>query len=48
MLVFLVFDAAGPTMEALPCLSIPLFLIIELNGIKSFSAEIFFFLHSPF
>lgn len=36
-------DAAGPATEALPCLSIPLFLIIELNGIKSFSVEIFFF-----
>lgn len=27
----------------LPCLSIPLFLIIELNGIKSFSIEISLF-----
>lgn len=41
--MFHVLDAAGPATEALPCLSIPLFLIIELNGIKSFSVEIFFF-----
>lgn len=31
----------------LPCLSIPLFLIIELNGIKSFSIEISLFFFFP-
>lgn len=42
------FHIADPTMQGLPCLSLPLFLIIELNGIKSFSIGIRFFLHSPF
>lgn len=40
--VFPVLHTADPTMQALPCLSLPLFLIIELNGIKSFSIGILF------
>lgn len=39
---------ADPTMQALPCLSFPLFLIIELNGIKSFFIGIFFYRSRPF
>ena len=46
--VFHVLLVADPTMQALPCLSLPLFLIIELNGIKSFSIGILFFCTRPF
>lgn len=46
--VFHVLHATHPTMQALPSLSLPLFLIIELNGIKSFSIGILFFCTRPF
>lgn len=40
---FHVFHTTDPTMRALLCLCLPLFLIIELNGIKGFSIGILFF-----
>lgn len=46
--VFHVLHTAAQQCRPSPCLSLSLFLIIELNGIKSFSTGILFFCIRPF